>query len=149
MPKCKNCHKELSIDDKDLCPHCGQYHPFDKNDENDQTQFIDNVSGLGESKIYKRKSFKVYSLLFIFGGMFGLHYFYVKKYKQAITLILIDALFIVGLSLLLNYFFKFGTERYYLGWLIAIGACFIIYVILGLIAMVRHKSLDGEGQVIN
>lgn len=149
MPKCKNCGKDLIIDDKDICPYCGENHPFDINNENDQTQFIDEITDLNNQPIYKRRKFNVYITLFLILGIFGAHHFYAKKMVQGFFVLVINALFIVGFGFLLNYVCSFTPELSYLGFVISFGICFIIYLILGLIAMFRHNTLDGEGQVID
>ena len=149
MPKCKNCGKNLIIDDKDICPHCGQNHPFDINNENDQTQFIDEITDLDLKPVYQRRSFKVYITLFLIFGVFGLHHFYAKKPKQGLVLLLINASFIVGFGFLFRYVCGFTENMAYLGWIMSFGICFAIYLVLGLIALVRHNTLDGEGQVID
>ncbi len=75
MPYCKNCHKEISRLDADVCPYCGEKHPIDEDyATKDMTSHIDPVTGHYE--LYKSKSHKTYAILAMTLGFTGAHDFY-------------------------------------------------------------------------
>lgn len=75
MKHCPHCGKEVRVD-QDLCLNCGRYI------NRTNTQFTDK----------KTISF----LLCLFGGFFGLHYFYEGNYKKGILYLLTAGIFMFG-----------------------------------------------------
>ena len=75
MKHCPHCGKEVRVD-QDLCLNCGRYI------NRTNTQLTDK----------KTISF----LLCLFGGFFGLHYFYEGNYKKGILYLLTAGIFMFG-----------------------------------------------------
>jgi hypothetical protein len=149
MPKCKNCGHDLTINDKDLCPFCGQPHPFgDGAETQDVTQFVDNVEDISGKKIYKRKKLQIYLILLGSCGVFAAHLFYIDKIKQAIFLLFSNCLFIGGGGYLLTYLFKLPDGLFYLYWIISFGILFLIYIVLSIVAKCTGIVTDNEGQIL-
>jgi len=123
MPQCKNCHREITKFDNDVCPYCGTLHPIDDNYKTkDMTQFVDPVSG--NYQLYKSKTKKTTCLLTVFLGWTGAHFFYLGYTKKGLLALLGSLIIIGGVGTLL-YFFAGGLS--YAGYLIAFLMAWIMY----------------------
>jgi TM2 domain-containing membrane protein YozV len=123
MPQCKNCHREISKFDNDVCPYCGTVHPIDDNYKTkDMTQFVDPVSG--NYQLYKSKTKKTTVLLAVFLGWVGAHFFYLGYTKKA-WLAILGSLFIIGGIGSLLCFLPTGLS--YSAYLIAFAAAWLPY----------------------
>ena len=150
MPKCKNCGHDLTIFDKDICPFCGFSHPFDEegNKTDDLTQIIDNIKDKDDIKLYKRKKKNTYVLLLTFLGFFAAHLLYVKRYYQAMYLIVCNLLFVGGAGALLSLIGFLPSSLMYLYWIISFGIIFLVYVVLGILVKFKGSVTDSDGQIL-
>ena len=74
MPYCKNCHKEITKFDEDICPYCGTKNPIDPTYKTmDITSHIDPVKGTFE--LYKSRSQKTAAFLMMAFGYTGAAFF--------------------------------------------------------------------------
>jgi hypothetical protein len=95
MPQCKNCHREISKFDNDICPYCGYPHPIDDNYKTkDMTQFVDPVTG--NYQLYKSKKRNVAFFLTLLLGFSGAGDFYLGYRKRGIVDLLISLAVILG-----------------------------------------------------
>lgn len=102
MPQCRNCHREISKFDNDVCPYCGCEHPIDANYQTkDMTQFVDPVTG--DYKLYKSKSKKTAGFLCMGLGWAGIDQFYLGFWKKGLLSILITLLITIGGGFILYY----------------------------------------------
>jgi hypothetical protein len=105
MPECKNCHREISKFDKDICPFCGQVSPIDENYKTkDMTSFVDPVTG--NYKLYKSKTRKTAGILCLALGWAGAHYFYLGFLKKGGLALLISLLAFASVGLILFFVVK-------------------------------------------
>jgi len=125
MPQCKNCHREITKFDNDVCPYCGTPHPIDENYKTkDMTQFVDPVSG--NYQLYKSKTKKKTALLAIFLGWTGAHFFYLGFKKEGIIALIVSLLIIGGGGSLL--FFTIPMMKPFgLGYLLSFVLAWIVY----------------------
>jgi TM2 domain-containing membrane protein YozV len=124
MPQCKNCHREISKFDSDVCPFCGTPHPIDDNYKTkDMTQFVDPVSG--DYKLYKSKSKLTAGLLCSLAGEFGAHSFYLGFWKRGLIELAISLVLIGGVGSILFFCTPLSIWGYLIPWfaLIAFYAC--------------------------
>jgi hypothetical protein len=142
MPQCKNCHREITKFDNDVCPYCGTLHPIDENYKTkDMTQFVDPVTG--NYQLYKSKSKKTTALLAVFLGWVGAHFFYLGYKKFGIFAILGSVAIIGGVGSLLCFT---NTGLGYLGYLVAFIIAWVIYPFYSLkyIKSDTYKDANGE-----
>lgn len=133
MPQCRNCHREISKFDKDICPYCGCERPIDDNYKTkDMTQFVDPVTG--NYKLYKSKNRKTAGLLGIFLGAFGAPQFYLGFRKNALIILASSVLSIALVGSLLFFFASFS----FYGYLATYGVFFLTYAL----ASIRYFSSD-------
>ena len=143
MPYCKNCHREISRFDSDICPYCGTRNPIDENYKTqDVTQHIDPVKG--EYKLYRSKSRKTYGLLCTLLGYFGIHEFYLGFAKKAVWELVITLLLVGGVGSLL-YFLAWKNWMIYLFLFLAV---WIFYAVLGLLYAKKDTLKDAKGEFL-
>ena len=144
MPQCKNCHREITKFDNDVCPYCGTVHPIDENYKTkDMTQFVDPVSG--NYQLYKSKTKKTAALLAIFLGWTGALFFYLGFKKKGLDAILATVAIIGGVGSLL--FFTVSEMRNFgLGYLLAFLFAWIIYPPMAVryVKSDTYKDANGE-----
>jgi len=141
MPQCKNCHREITKFDNDVCPYCGTPHPIDENYKTkDMTQFVDPVTG--NYQLYRSKSKKTTALLAIFLGWTGAHFFYLGFKKNGLIALLASCVLIGGGGTLLFFFSGWG----WLGYLAAFLVAWIVYPPLAVryIKSDTYKDANGE-----
>lgn len=100
MPLCKNCHRNISRFDKDICPYCGFINPIDDTYETKDVTSLANPVKEG-FKLYKSKS-KTLFLVFAFTlSFFGIHEFYLGFKRRGFIYLIINlmATAIIGSSL--------------------------------------------------
>lgn len=142
MPVCKHCHKQISRFDHDVCPYCGEENPIAEGYETqDVTQFLDQM---GEHELYKSKSRLTAGLLCIFLGYFGIHDFYLKKYRLAALELTATILLVGGIGTIL---FLLVLPNI-LAFLIPFGVIWLVYVILGIRLLRLQSPRDGEGVLL-
>jgi TM2 domain-containing membrane protein YozV len=143
MPQCKNCHREISKFDSDVCPFCGTPHPIDDNYKTkDMTQFVDPVSG--DYKLYKSKSKLAAGLLCVFLGEFGAHSFYLGFWKRGLVELLSTAILLGGVGSLLFFAASLGVW----GYLIPFFALFVFYACLSYRYFRGESTKDAAGEFL-
>lgn len=149
MPKCRNCNKEITKFDKDMCPFCGTTHPFDVDnyETKDITRMIDN-EGFNEKKLFKRKSLLCYSLLCIFLGTFGAHLLYLKKYINAVVIFIFNTFFVVGAGFLLAQLKFFSEDQFYFYFIVSYLINFTLYIIMGIIIYFKGDVVDSNNNAL-
>lgn len=77
MPKCKNCKKNITKFDKQICPWCGEINPIsgDNYQTTDITETIETIEFENKDE-FKRKNKTNYILLSILLGIFGIDQLY-------------------------------------------------------------------------
>jgi hypothetical protein len=144
MPQCKNCHREISNFDTDICPYCGTPHPIDDNYKTmDMTSHIDPVTGKYE--LYKSKSKTTAGLLCLFLGIFGAPYFYIKFPKKGLLAILATIL-VVGGSGSFLYFFE--VLPIYLAFLTPLGVMWVYWAVYSVYFFRKDSLKDGNGEFL-
>jgi hypothetical protein len=143
MPQCKNCHREISKFDSDVCPFCGTPHPIDDNYKTkDMTQFVDPVSG--DYKLYKSKSKLVAGLLCALLGEFGAHSFYLGFWKRGLIELGVTLLLIGGVGSLLF----FVSPLSFWGYLIPWFALIVVYAIISYRYFQGESTKDAAGEFL-
>jgi TM2 domain-containing membrane protein YozV len=143
MPQCKNCHREITKFDNDVCPYCGTPHPIDENYKTkDMTQFVDPVTG--NYQLYKSKSKKTAALLAIFLGWTGANFFYLGYKKNGVIALLVSLLLIAGGGSLLFFLAKMG----WLGYLTSFAIAWILYPGLAIRYLKSDTYKDANGEFL-
>ena len=146
MPSCRNCGARLSKFDKDLCPVCGQVHPFEgvNSETIDITSQID-ISGFSEGQkvVRHRKTMLLFGLLIGFTGMM---FFYLKKKKEAILWLSLNLVLLAGSFLLL---FLLAGLNVGLSIAIAFSIVYVINIAITLYHFFKANLKDGEGEFVN
>lgn len=146
MPTCRNCHKEISAFDKDVCPYCGQPHPIDENYKTkDMTQFVDPVSG--NYKLYKSKSRKATGFLCLFLGFTGAPFFYLEEFKKGIISVVATLLIVGGIGTALFMLVPM-TRGLGLAYIIAFLLNWIYYIVLSFVFFFKDSLKDGNGEFL-
>ena len=101
MPRCRNCGREITRFDHDICPHCGAKRPIEPGYETmDMTGFIDRMGG-GVEELRPARKEKTYRALLFLLGFLGADLFYLGKWERALIVllggILLAALIALGL----------------------------------------------------
>jgi TM2 domain. len=145
MPSCRNCHKEISAFDKDVCPFCGTPHPIDENYKTkDMTQFVDPVTG--NYQLYKSKTHKAAGLLCLFLGFAGAHYFYLEEPKKGIASLLATLLLVGGIGC--GLFFLVPLLSNALAFVLPFAAIWLYYVVFSLFLFFKDSLKDGNGEFL-
>ena len=143
MPYCKNCHKEISRLDSDLCPYCGEKEPIAADyATKDVTSHIDPLSG--EFKLYKSKSKKAYVVLAFSLGLFGAHDFYLGYKGRGVAFLLSFLLSFCGVGL--GLFFTVLPSAW--AFLIPLLAWVLIDGGMGLVLLKRDCLKDATGEYL-
>ncbi len=143
MPTCKNCHRNISKFDSDICPFCGEKNPIESSYKTkDVTQFVDPLSG--EYELYKSKGKKTMIVLMMTLGLFGAPYFYIGKLKAGFISLLVSMSLIGGIGSLL--FFTCLNNA--LAYLIPFFALYLFYIVLGLIISKSDSLKDSNGEFL-
>lgn len=143
MPTCRNCHKEISSFDKDVCPYCGTPHPIDDNyHTRDMTGFVDPVTG--NYKLYKSKSKKQAGLLCLLAGYTGAHFFYLEKVKYGIISLVATIILVAGLGSALF----FTCWKSPLAFLVPFFADWLFYIGLSFFYFFKDSIKDGNGEFL-
>lgn len=144
MPECRNCHREISKFDNDVCPYCGTPHPISENYKTkDMTSFVDPITG--DYKLYKSKSKKIAAVLAFLCGYSGASFFYLGYVKKGITCLMLFLFFYAGLSL--GLFFGVRNLSFW-SFLLPLAVGYVADVPLG-IHYLRNDSLkDANGEFL-
>lgn len=144
MPECKNCHREISKFDSDVCPFCGTPHPIDDNYKTkDMTSFVDPITG--NYKLYRSKSRKAAFALCLSLGWAGAHFFYLGFLKKGLISIVVSLLIIAGVGLPLFFFLPLLS---FWSFVIAFGLCWIIYLPLAIKYLFSDSYKDANGEFL-
>lgn len=144
MPVCKNCHRNISSFDCDICPYCGEKNPIEENYKTkDITQFVDPIKG--DYELYKSKSKKKTVILMAALGVFGAAYFYLGYYKRAILELSISIISILGIGFLL--FFTCLSNAF--AFLIPFFALFLFYLLDALRISKDDTLKDANGEFLH
>jgi len=145
MPKCRNCHREITNFDKDICPYCGTPNPIeDGYKTQDMTQFVDPITS--DYKLYKSKSKKTMGLLMVFLGAFGVPYFYVGKMKNGIISLLITLILVGGGGSIL--FLLVPGLHNVLAYLMPLAVMMIVFALFSLRIFHSDSLKDGNGEFL-
>ncbi|MCI1244993.1 MAG: hypothetical protein LKK13_03145 [Bacilli bacterium] len=145
MPTCRNCHKEISAFDKDVCPYCGTPHPIDENYRTkDMTQFVDPVTG--NYKLYKSKTRKAAGLLCLFIGFSGAQFFYLEKLRAGVVSLIVTLLAVGGIGCAL--FFLVPSLANVWAFLIPFAADWLFYMLGSLVFFFKDSLKDGNGEFL-
>ncbi|HBF68256.1 MAG TPA: hypothetical protein DDW20_02920 [Firmicutes bacterium] len=145
MPNCKKCHARLSRLDKDICPFCGAIKPLEGQDDSteDITKAFDPLE-IEDNKI-KPKSKTITIILMMTLGIFGVHAFYLKRWKLGLIILGITIALIAGLGSIL--FFS-GALHNVFAFLIPYFVLEAAMIVGGIIALKRNDIKDGDGEFI-
>lgn len=144
MPTCKNCHRNISKFDSDVCPYCGEKDPIESSYKTkDVTQFVDPLSG--EYELYKSKSKKTMVILMMTLGLFGVPYFYIGKKKEGFIALFSSLVIIGGVGCLL--FFTCLSNAW--AFLIPFFALYLLYLILGFVLKGNDSLKDNNGEFLH
>ena len=145
MPSCRNCGARLSKFDSDICPVCGMKRPLEGVDSEtvEITSQVD-LSGFNDAQkvVRRRKKMLILSILF---GFTGALFFYLKKAMIGAIWFLINAIFIVGILLILLLAVKLNIV---ISILIPVLSSYLINTIIGLIYFFKQNLKDGEGEFV-
>ena len=143
MPQCKNCHREITKFDNDVCPYCGTSHPIEADYKTkDMTQFVDPITG--SYQLYRSKSKKTAALLAIFLGWTGAPFFYLGYTKNGILALVASLAVIAGGGSLL--FFSAGLG--WAGYLCAFLLAWIVYPPLAVRYLKSDTYKDANGEFL-
>lgn len=143
MPHCKNCHKEISRLDEDLCPYCGEKKPIEESYvTKDITSHIDPIAG--EYELYKSKSHKAYAALAMGLGLFGIHEFYLGFKGKGVAFLLSSLVSIAGIGCLLF----FTCLPSFWAFLIPFFAWIAFDVLMGLFLLKKDCLKDATGEYL-
>lgn len=144
MPICKNCNSRISNFDKDICPVCGYQKPL--SGVTSETIEITTKIDLGDKRFeFRQVKKKLVLLFFILLGFTGAGFFYMKHKKFGFIYLAANLIFI-GLGGLL---ISLLPNMMPFGFLITLGASYVINVVLGLILYFKKGLKDGEGEFIH
>lgn len=144
MPECRNCHREISKFDNDVCPYCGTPHPIDENYKTkDMTSFVDPVTG--DYKLYKSKSKKTASILAFSCGYTGAPLFYLGFRKKGILALAIFLVFYIALALPLFFFVK---PLSFWSFLIPLFLAYLVNVPFGVRYLKNDSLKDVNGEFL-
>ena len=145
MPKCKNCNADLSRLDKEVCPFCGTLHPFEgiENQTEDLTKAFDPL--LEDDLKPKHKKRIVVFFLAIFLGIFGVHLYYMGKFKKGL-IVLGSFIGFEALAGLLIFFLSPLNNVW--AFLIPYFVFELLMIITGVALLLRHDIVDSHGDFL-
>lgn len=144
MAKCKYCNETISKLDKDICPFCGGLKPLEGVGDytEDFTKAFDPIKQEAGLEVNFKKK-KTAGILAICLGIFGAHFFYLKKNKYGfislgVTLGLYIAMVLLYVLVLQSILFL----------ILPYVAIEIFYVILGIRYFTNSNIKDGDGEFL-
>ena len=145
MPYCRNCHKEISKFDNDVCPYCGTRKPIDPAYKTmDVTTNIAKLAADGY-ELPKTRSQKAFCYLCMFLGCFGVHYFYIYLPKRGVLDLFCTLVCVLGIGLPLTLTGVFVSA---FAFLIPFFVLFLLHVGLGFYFFSVQSPKDGKGDFL-
>jgi len=144
MPNCKNCNREISNFDNDICPYCGCEHPIE--DDYQTMDITRNITKKNPSyQLYKAKKKKTFALLAFFLGFLGIENFYIGFKKKGLIKLLCS-IGIYGVLTAVLYFFIFKN---YLSFALSGAFLILIFnVIPGIVFLCKDSPKDCNGEFL-
>lgn len=144
MPKCKNCGRQISRFDADLCPYCGEEKPFEAGYETqDMTSFVKPITGEGELK--KSKSKVACGLLCLFLGIFGAHYFYLGFKNKGIICSIFALAIAIGGGLILGFSFPDNLALAF----VPLEIVYLFFIVFSLRYFISSDEKDASGAYLH
>ncbi len=143
MAKCKYCGSEISRLDKENCPFCGGRKPLEGEDmtTQDMTKALESLNGI---ELPKPKSKIIAAILAFVFGIFGVHNYYLGKYKIGLITFGISAITIAGIGSILF----FAVLHNVFGYLIPFFVMEALMIGVGLSFLLRHDIQDSRGEFL-
>lgn len=144
MAKCKYCGVEINRLDKEICPFCGGKKPLeeDNNSTQDVTKALETLKQMGVEP--KSKSKVVAALLAFFLGIFGVHNYYLGKFKIGLITLCISLLSIAGIGSILF----FAALHNVFAYLIPYFVLEALMIVVGISFLVRPDITDANGDFL-
>lgn len=141
MAKCKYCGEELSRLDKEVCPFCGGKRPLEglDNSTQDITKALESLQAMGVEP--KSKSKIIAALLAFFLGVFGVHNYYLGKYKIGLITLGITIVSVAGFGSILF----FTALHNVLAFLIPYFVIEALMILVGISILIRPDVSDANG----
>ena len=143
MPYCRHCHEEISKFDTDICPHCGGAKPIAAGY---QTMDVTKTFGTmqGDFEMPKTRSQKVFAILCMTLGYFGIHEFYIYRKKVGFFELLATLILVGGGGTALFLTIVHNAFAYLIPFLIL----WVIYVVRGIYYLKVESPKDGKGDFL-
>jgi len=143
MAKCKYCGETISRLDKEVCPFCGGRKPLVDNDyaTEDMTKALDSIA---ESERPKAKSKIIAAILAFLLGIFGVHSYYLGRYKLGLIVLGISLFSIGGLGSI----FFFTIFHSVFAYLIPMFVMEALMIAVGVSYLVRADITDANGDFL-
>lgn len=144
MAKCKNCGAIIEEDSK-ICERCGTISPIKTKKVRtvDLTLMANDESYPELKALRKPKSRTIFLILFLLGGFLGVPYYYIKKVRQGI-LMLVSHLLVVAtifiIALILEY------KNFALLSIISLSILFVSNISIGIYIFIKNNTFDGYGE---
>ncbi len=143
MPRCRECGREITRFDRDICPYCGTPSPIEENYQTeDMTSFFSKVDGNVED-LKKAKRKRIYVLFLFLLGFAGADYFYLGFWKKGTICAVISFLLFALFSVC--FYFIPGVE--FLSILIGFLLILLLSFIRGFLAL-RKETFDVTGETL-
>ena len=144
MAKCKYCGSEISRLDKETCPFCGGKRPLEgiDNSTQDMTKALETLQEMGVEP--KSKSKVIAAILAFLLGIFGVHNYYLGKYKIGLITLGISIVTIGGLGSILTFLVMHNV----FGYLIPYFVMEALMIAVGVSFLVRADISDANGEFL-
>ena len=144
MAKCKYCGAEISRLDKDICPFCGKTKPLDGVDSStqDMTKAFETLKEMGVEP--RQKSKIIAAILAFILGVFGVHNYYLGKYKIGLITLGITLVSVGGIGSILYFALMHNIFAY----LIPYFVMEFLMILVGVSLLVRNDISDVNGDFL-
>lgn len=145
MPYCRNCHQEISRFDTDICPHCGTPQPIAQGYKTMDVTKAFKAENSNEYELPKTKSQKVFAILCMTLGNFGVHEFYIYRPKRGFVALGLTIFFVLAFGLPM-----FFTKILDNAWAFVIPFAFLwlLHILLGIYYLRVESPKDGKGEFL-
>lgn len=141
MAKCKYCGETISRLDKEICPFCGGLKPLEGEDNSTQ-DFTKALESCEDMPVAKSKV--IAAILAFVLGVFGMHAFYLGKYKIGLIALGITLVSVAGIGSIL-FFTVFHNA---LAFLIPYFVMEALMIGVGIAYLTRHDITDANGEFL-